>query len=68
MLQLKKKRKPTVIEVKVNEDAFRKKTTKSAQQSKKARGEKLNKNIMKLYFNGGKKKKNPCGRFCGNYF
>lgn len=67
MLQSKKKRKPTVIEVKANEEAFRKKQQKRP-TIKKARGEKLNKNIMKLYFNGGKKKKNSCSRFCWNYF
>ncbi|HDU6614945.1 TPA: ATP-dependent RNA helicase DbpA [Listeria monocytogenes] len=61
---IEKKRKPTVIEVKVNEDAFRKKQQKRP-TIKKARGEKLNKNIMKLYFNGGKKKKIRAVDFVG---
>lgn len=38
MLQLKKKRKPTVIEVKVNEDAFRKKQQKTPNNQKKLVG------------------------------
>ncbi|EJD7505229.1 ATP-dependent RNA helicase DbpA [Listeria monocytogenes] len=61
---IEKKRKPTVIEVKANEDAFRKKQQKRP-TIKKARGEKLNKNIMKLYFNGGKKKKIRAVDFVG---
>ncbi len=61
---IEKKRKPTVIEVKANEEAFRKKQQKRP-TIKKARGEKLNKNIMKLYFNGGKKKKIRAVDFVG---
>ncbi|HAC1522800.1 RNA helicase [Listeria monocytogenes] len=61
---IEKKRKPTVIEVNANEDAFRKKQQKRP-TIKKARGEKLNKNIMKLYFNGGKKKKIRAVDFVG---
>lgn len=63
-ITIEKKRKPTVIEVKASEEAFRKKQQKRP-TIKKARGEKLNKNIMKLYFNGGKKKKIRAVDFVG---
>ncbi|EAH4445345.1 TPA: ATP-dependent RNA helicase DbpA [Listeria innocua] len=63
-ITIEKKRKPTIIEVKANEEAFRKKQQKRP-TIKKARGEKLNKNIMKLYFNGGKKKKIRAVDFVG---
>lgn len=63
-ITIEKKRKPTIIEVKASEEAFRKKQQKRP-TIKKARGEKLNKNIMKLYFNGGKKKKIRAVDFVG---
>ncbi|MBK2003431.1 DEAD/DEAH box helicase [Listeria ivanovii subsp. londoniensis] len=63
-ITIQKKRKPTIIEVKASEEAFRKKQQKRP-TIKKARGEKLNKNIMKLYFNGGKKKKIRAVDFVG---
>lgn len=63
-ITIEKKRKPTIIEVKASEEAFRKKQQKRP-TIKRARGEKLNKNIMKLYFNGGKKKKIRAVDFVG---